>query len=160
MIPVFTPSWVGMVKHHGVVDVINRLIFVSVIMSGRDVEFPVLKKLRAVALSMSMWVHARGYIEGYLTLVILRKVISLIIEKCLKILILQYLVVRRLAHGGCTANFVVLNTCQISTKAIETLLVKESLRHHRMWARPSTVLLYLLINVWVIVRAYAASASS
>ena len=43
-----------MVKHHGVVDVINRLIFISVFMSGRDVEFPVLKKLRAVALSMSM----------------------------------------------------------------------------------------------------------
>jgi len=46
-----------------------------------------------------MRVHAGWYIERHLTLIILREVLGLIVEKSFKVLILKLLIVRRLTRG-------------------------------------------------------------
>ena len=85
-----------------------------------------LEKLRSVSIDVSLLIHAGRHVERHLAPVILSKVISLVVEIGLEIAVFE-LLVRCLAHRRGHGFLVGMETCQISTEAVEALLVKEAL---------------------------------
>ena len=85
-----------------------------------------LEKLRSVSVDVSLLIHAGGHVERHLTSVILGEVITLVVEISFKVPVFE-LLVRCLAHRRRHGFLVRVETCQISTEAVEALLVKEAL---------------------------------
>ena len=85
-----------------------------------------LEKLRSVSVDVPLLVHAGRHVERHLAPIILSEVIPLVVEVGLEIAVFE-LFVRCLAHGRSHCILVRVETCQISTEAVEALLVKEAL---------------------------------
>ena len=85
-----------------------------------------LEKLGSVSVDVPLLVHAGRHVERHLAPIILSEVISLVVEISLEIAVFE-LFVRCLAHRRSHGILVWVETCQISTEAVEALLVKEAL---------------------------------
>ena len=104
-----------------------------------------LDKLGTVTVRIASYrVHAGWDVEGRLDLIIFGHVVTLVVKECFKILILQLFVVRTLAKCRVCHLRTLLKTCQIATKAIEALLIEETLRKDIARASATAIVLELL----------------
>ena len=105
---------------------------------------------------VSLLVHARGHVEWHLTLVVFREVLSLVVKKCLEILVFKLLVFRSLTHVrhhslvSITMDFVgeiTPEAIKVAPEPVKALLIEESLRQHLVTchAIPTAVMLELFI---------------
>ena len=151
------------VERTGPVDGIYRLVVVTELkfLILRDIHLgqSLLTLLTAIFWEktrvMTTWVvnrvHAGGYVERRLAL-IFGQVLPLIVEQSLQVFVLEFFFVRSLTKSRMGHFRASLNAWDVSSEAIETLLIKETLREHISWTLTTPIMLELFcVQIWGII---------